>query len=390
MPLNRIVKPIEMDIKSAQSRNNNSFQPLKTFTSYSFERSIMVPASSFRFTAPGVDSKVRQSIRSGDMIELFAVQNDGTRVQIATGFIDETDTHITPSSVEYVLTGRDTLGQLVDNAAVDSKNKVIIIKNVSLPTILQFLIKNTQIPTTVITQQVPNAPLLFQTHPGESKLAAFQRYLEFSNCLIWSNPNGQVKLGRPNFTQRSSGSLVLSRTNPGINNLLEARVRRNVHTAIRQIVVQLQDLNNVDAGAYTKFNFDDDMKKIAPMLGGRSVYQTLSYGRGNEVINLITQVGNSDGSPFKIGEALALREIAKDNMKILEVEAVTSGHLNSQGNVYDVDQVYNVQLPDDNVLENMYVYSVGFELTLQHGMTTRLKLVRLGTIVLSDQLPRTA
>lgn len=388
MPLNRIVKPIEMDIKSAQFGKNNSFQPLKTFTSYSFERNIMVPASSFRFTAPGVDPKVRQSIRSGDMVELFVVKNNGNRILIATGFIDETDTHITPSSVEYVLTGRDTLGQLVDNAAVDSDNKVIIIEKVSLSTILNFLIQNTQIPKTIIPQQVPDGPLLFQTQPGESKLAAFQRYLEFSNCLIWSSPTGQVKLGRPNFTQSPSGSLVLSRTNTGINNLLEARVRRNVHTAIRQIVVQLQDLDNVDAGSYTKFNFSNDVFLISPMLGGRSVYQTFSYGRGNDAINLITQIGNSDGSPFKIGEALALREIAKDNMKILEVEAVTKGHLNNKGNVYDVDQVYNVQLPDDNVLENMYVYSVGFELTLQHGMTTRLKLVRLGTIVLSDILPR--
>lgn len=384
-----IVKPIQLDIKSAQKGGDSKFQPLQTFTSYSFERNILVPAAPFRFTAPGVDPAVRQAIRSGDMIELFAVGLDGTKQPIATGFIDETDTHVNPSHVEYVLTGRDTMGQLVDNAVVDAQNRVVQTSGVTLEVILKTIIANTKIPQGYQTQQIPNGSLLFQTNPGETKINALQRYLEITNCLIWSLPTGQLKIGKPNFTQASQGTLSLNRVPGSVNNLLEARVRRSVHTAIRQIVVQLQDLNLVDAGAYTVLNQDQDMLNISGNLCGRSVYETFTNGQGNAAVNQITQVGNSNGDPKNLGQAKALRELARDNMKIIEVEAVVKGHLNPNGQVFDVDQVYSVQIPDDLVAENMYVYSVSHELTLDHGMMTRLRLVRLGTIVVAEQLPRT-
>lgn len=377
--------PIVLDIKSAQKGATALFQPLRTFTSYSFDRNVMIPAAPFRFTAPGIDPFIRQSIRSGDMVELFAIGTDGSRLQIATGFVDETDTHITPSHVEYVITGRDTMGQMVDNAAVDSNNRVIQTTNLKLDAVLSQLIQNTRIPAGIQVQNIPDGTLLFQTTPGETKINALQRYLEFTNCLVWSMPNGQIKIGKPNFSANPSGQLSLNRAIPQTNNLLEARVRRNVNTAIRQIVVQLQTLSLVDANAYTKQNADQDMLNISGSLGGRSVFDIFSYGQGTDSVNQITQVGNFSGSPYKLGEAKALREIAKDNMKIIEVEAVVKGHLNDSGFVYDVDQIYSVVLPDDNVMENMYVYAVTHELTLEHGRTTRLKLVRLGTIVLANQ-----
>lgn len=382
-----IIKPIEMDIKSAQPNSTGEFQPLRTFNSYSFERSILIPASPFRFTTPGGTIASRQAIRSGDMVELFAVQTDGTKAQIATGFIDETDTHVTPTSVEYVLTGRDTLGQLVDNAAVDNNNIRIQIEKATLENVLEQLLKNTRIPPGYAKNNLPTGQLLFQTTPGETKIASLQRYLDFANCLIWSLPTGQVKIGQPNFTNQSFGNLILNRSNPGGNNLLEARVKRTVNTAIRKIVLQLQTLGNADPGAYTFNNIDQDMQHIAPNLGGRSVYEVFSYGQAEDAYNQIVAVGNMSGNPFVIGEAKAKREIARENMKIIEVDAVVRGHLNSSGNVFDIDQIYNVQIEDDGVFENMYVYSVTHEMTLDHGMITRLKLVRLGSIVVAPQLP---
>lgn len=362
---------------------------IKTFDSYSFERNILIPASPFRFTAPGVDASLRKSIRSGDMVQLFAIGEDGNQIPAATGIIDETDTHVAPGRVEYVLTGRDMLGQLVDNAAVDAQNRVIQTKNLTLENVVKKIIANTQIPPGIKTQQVPTATLLFQTNPGETKINALQRYLEFTNCLIWSLPNGQIKVGKPNFVQipNPKNSLIVTSDAIG-NNILDCRVRRNTHTAIRQIVVQLQSLSLVDAGSFTRFNADSDVKKITGMKGGRSVFEVFSYGQGIDSVNFIKQVGNFSGSPSKLGEAKALREIARDNMKVLDVEITVRGHLNASGELYDVDQLYFVKIEDDDVEDVLYVYAVTHELTLEHGMTTKLRMCKKGTIVAASyQLP---
>ena len=70
-------------------------------------------------------------------------------------------------------------------------------------------------------------------------------------------------------------------------------------------------------------------------------------------------------------------------MQVLDVEVTFQGHLNSNGVVYDIDQVYTCNIPDENVSEDLYCYAVTHELTLDHGMITKLKLCKLGTIVAS-------
>lgn len=373
--------PIVLDCKPSRNIGvlgllSNS---ITTFTSYAFDRSILTPASAFRFTAPGVDKAARTAIRSGDMVSLYAVDDSLKKWPLATGFIDETDTHIMPSTVEYVLTGRDTLGQLVDNAAVDADNRIQNTTQISLPSFLQLLIANTRIPQSFISQQVPNGKVLVVTNPGETKINALQRYLDFMNCLVWTNPDGRIVLGKPNFAQDKSGFLVLSSSSPDLNNCLEVRVRRNVNQAIRKIVTQLQTLGQVDAGQFTVFNHDTDVKASRAYGVGRSVYERFSYGSGNDVVNQVVQVGNQNGSPQQIGAALSRREIARDNVKVIDCEVVVQGHMNENGKPYNIDQVYNCQFEDDDVFEDLYVYACSYELTLEHGALTRLRLCRVGT-----------
>lgn len=372
--------PIELDFKSAQKGATQNSSSVRTFTSYNFERNILTPASAFRFTAPGVEKALRTAIRSADLVTLWIVDQGGKKQQIGTGIVDETDTHVLPGNVEYLITGRDTLAQLVDNSAIDANNKIVNTENVRIDTLLATLIKGTRIPPAYVIQQVPNGALLFQTNPGETKINALQRYLEFMNCLVWTNPSGQIVLGKPNFTQNLSGKLILSSSNPDSNNVIDGRCRRGPNMAIRQIVTQLQTLGQVDANSYTVNNNDKDMLKISGSKGGRSVYRSFNYGQGNDTINQLTQVGNQSGNPQNIGAHLSLREIARENMKIIDVEMVVRGHINESGLSYNVDQIYNVQMDDDDVSEDMYVYSCAWELTIDHGMITRLKLCRLHTI----------
>jgi prophage tail gpP-like protein len=371
--------PIELEVTSANPKTLKK-QALRTFSSYNFDVNLLAPASPFRFTAEGVDRELRQSIRSGDLVELFIRNSKGQVFSLATGFIDETDTHITPSAVSYLLTGRDTLGQLVDNAAVDRSNRIIHLENISLKGIAEQIRENTRVPAQIQFQDVPNGRFLFQTNPGETKINALQRYLEYANCLAWSLPNGQMVVGKPSMKSQPQGTLRLSYTAPEKNNCLEARSRRNLNLAIRQIAVQLQALSITDPAPNTVDNADKDVKALQASGVGKSIYRLFSQGNGMDGVNQLIGVGKNF-SPQEIGQTLARREIAHSNMGVLEVEAVVRGHTNERGNPYLVDQVYSVFIEDDGVAENMYVCAAKYDMTKERGRTTTLKLVRLGTIV---------
>jgi prophage tail gpP-like protein len=353
---------------------------IKTFDSYAFERNLLNPGAPFRLTAPGIDKSLRLSIRSGDTIQLFITNRAGTQIPIGTGFIDETDCHITPNRVEYVITGRDTLGQLIDNAAVDKNNKIIAIADLPLSQIFTTLIANTRIPQQPIFQQADSGTMLFQTNVGETKMNALQRYMEYTNTLLWTLPNGQAVIGKPNFVQASSGIITVDQN---ASNVLDCRVKRNINNAIRMIVNQMQNGDLIDPSSYTVMNSDADVQKGIPSGVGRSVYRVFSFSEGFNSVNFFTQVANIPTPVNTLGAAYSYREIARENVQVLDVEMTFQGHLNSNGVVYDIDQVYTCNIPDENVSEDLYCYAVTHELTLDHGMITKLKLCKLGTIVAS-------
>ena len=384
--------PIQLDIVSAITGMPST---VTTFNSYNFDKSVLTPAAAFRFTAPGVEKEIRRSIRSGDQVVLSALDNKNKPRAISTGLIDDTDTHITQETIEYVLTGRDMVGQLVDNSSVDSKNNIINIENATIDSIVKALIGNTRIPQYYSKQQTPNGTFLFNTNAGETKINSLQRYLELANCLVWGNNDGSLLVGKPNFAQSPLGSLVI-KVGGNQNNLAEARVRRNLNQIIRQIVVKLQTQDQVKAGNYTqynnillgelnfwlKLNGRNPISTIEQSNIGRSVYEHFTYGQGADAANLLTGTGTQKAaSPENIGAQMGLRQIARDSMRILDVECViTNTHINENNIPYNIDQIYSVQIDDEDVNEDMYVYGCSYEETLEHGMMTRLRLCRLGTI----------
>ena len=373
---------IRLTCVSANPNVGTREREITTFTSYSFERSVLTPAAGFRFTAPGVDKDTRMSIRSGDVVRLYVENENNKTAIVAVGFIDDTDCHVTPTNVEYSITGRDVVSQLVDNDAVDNQNQVVFFDRVTIDTLVSTLIKDTRMVGSHRTKQLDTSrTLAVQINAGETKISVLQRYLDFMNGLVWANNDGELIVDKPNFAQNPKGELTLKYSDPRANNVTEARVKRNINQAIRKIVTVQHDTESTAlVKEFTLNNMDASLKPYRGTNVGRSVLRTFSYATGADSLNQGNQLTQGSFEAQTASRAYSAREVAKENMRILEVEVAVQGHFNEFGLLYDVDQVYKVTIEDEDVAEPMYVYSVSYELTMDHGMVTRLRLCRLYTI----------
>ena len=377
---------IEIECTSANP-NNKRVIKVENFNSYNFDRNILTPSSAFRFTAPGVNKSDRMAIRSGDQIRLLITNRLGHKAVVGVGFIDETDTHITPQSVEYVLTGRDTIGQLVDNDTVDANNKIILFERANIDVLVTSLLANTRMIQTYRSKQIDKGvSFAVSTNLGETKINTLQRYLEFVNGLIWASNTGEAIVDKPNFSQNPAGVFTLKYSDPSSNNVLECRVRRNINQAVRQIVMQLDGTEAASNTYETLNNMDKSLRPYRKSNVGRSISRLFSYAHGAEIINQQQGVGHGDLGRHTLSREYAAREIARENIKILDIEIVVDGHFNAAGYIYNIDQIYQVTIEDEDVSEPMYVYSVSYEMTLGHGMLTRMRLCRKFTICAYTQM----
>jgi prophage tail gpP-like protein len=373
--------PIGISFQSALTQERSTLQ---TFTSYYFERDIQTPAASFHFSAPGVDKASRLAIRSGDRAELYLPGPGPLVSRLATGFVDETETHITGTALDYNISGRDTLSALCDNDSVDEHNKMIAAETITFPALAKQLLRNTRISGSVVVDQgMPTGKLTYQTNVGETKINALQRFLEYANCLVWTKPSGQIVIGKPNMAQAPSGNLYCTLRSPELNNFMDVKVKRNTNQAIRRIAVQMQNLEFSNPTTNTLSNQDEDVLSTAGAGVGRSVLHAYSLGTGMDALNILGFVKGGTGANrlVDIGRAYAAREIAASNVNVVSVIGRTDGHLNENGVAYNIDQVYYVVVEDEDLFEPMYVYKCVYELTENDGMTTTLYLCRLGALV---------
>ena len=369
--------PLALTFKKPGENIGPDSIPIDQFSSYSFDTNILTPASAFRFTIPDLDKSTRMRIRSGDAIFINAVGEKGKLIQIATGFIDETDYHGSATASEYVITGRDILGQLVDNDSINITNTEVL----RIEQLVEQLLFDTRLLNVgVIPVNTPNHTVQVNVNPGETKINTIQRYLEICNCLIWTQNDGQIIVGKPNMTQKPMGRLRASYSSPQDNNLLDFRAKRNINQAMRKIATKLQTKDQVKAGDYLIWNKAKDIYNLRGSKVGASKFKHFDYGSGNDAVNTVNIIGNMSGDDKQIGAQLSYREIARDNMKILEVECLVEGHLNENGIPYGVDQMYDVFIEDEDISEELYVYACSYDLTLEHGMMTRLRLCKKGTI----------
>lgn len=377
-PVGLIVKPLD----GGKEIN------LTRFLSYNFTSSILIPVDTFNFSyvAPDSPKATIEYIKDGDIVVLTA-----NNQPLATGIIDNSDIEVDNEFGEKgELGGRDLLSQLEDNDAISLDSTPIYASGLSIEAAVNKLLTNTRIRGVRLRGAPSGSKWLLATEPGESKLAALQRFLEPLNCLAWMDPDGYVVIGKPNMAQDPIGRLILSKSKRKSNvlSMKAARSSTRIPGAIVPVWSAQEDALNFVSKSQALLNGAPGPSRLYK-LGHRVIKtvvvstpqgadpQSLSQINGIAVANYSGNTGG--GGP--ILNAYAKREMARANQQELIVQCVVPGHYNNLGEPFKVDTVYAIEFDRANVFENMYLFQVDYSLSLDKGQVTSLFFCKLGTIV---------
>lgn len=354
---------------------------LDRFLSYNFNSSILIPVDNFSFTfaAPDMDP-FYDLVKEGDLVALIA-----NGQPVATGIIDTVDIEVDEKGGEQIsVSGRDLLSQFEDQDAIGIDSKPIFLSNITVNGLINALKQNTRIKG-VTLQDMPSLNQTFGTEPGESKLAALQRWCEPMNVLFWMDPIGNIIVGKPNFRQAPFGNIGLSRERRA-SNVLSIKATYGSAT-IPNIIIPIwsgQELVTDKIAQQAIENNADGPKRLRTS-GHRvtksmvtSIPQATQSAQDAAIVNALRY----SGSPANFLKAMAYRELARQNHKELIVQAVVPGHYWTDGVPYQVDQVYNISYDRASIDgEKMYLFQVDYIMDGSSGQRTNLSFCKLGSIV---------
>lgn len=363
------------------------------FLSYDFDQNMVVPVDAFTFTmAAPTDARPYDLVKDGDVVQVIAGDQ-----AIATGIIDAPEGTMNPTDGEKLtIRGRDLLGQLEDQHAINDADAPFWMENVTVRTVASSLIKNTRIQS-VILSQAPAGKYLFQSEPGESKLSALLRFLEPLNCLAWCDESGNLVIGRPNFFQDQRGTLFSLRESRR-SNVLSYRWVRNA-TQIPNMVLPLFSGQELAANVVAKQQrlFNAAQRPAALRRAGHQLTKVVTVSHPSALdpnyVNTITvfnrnrqQVDKQLTSDTAAGNSLYIqqfvkRDIARKNMEELLVDVVVPGHFADDGLPYLADEVWFVDIDRASLREKLYCYAVKYQLDEGGQRVTTMSFCRLNTIV---------
>lgn len=376
--------PMRLYVKSLASGQTVM---LDKFLSYNFSNSMLVPVDtfSFAFSAPDNVQPFNEVVKDGDIALLEA-----NGITISVGIIDRTEIATETEGGEMIsVSGRNLLGQFDDQDMVSVYDTPVWGDKMTVDQAVRRLCENTRIqPFGVQKQDCPTKPYLFATEPGESKMAAFQRYCEPLNILFWMGPDGSLVVGRPNFAQGIQGRLVLSKQQR-TSNVIAMTVTRG-STQIANVVVPIwtgqettTEKTKSSQRAYNKAEGPTRLRKHQHLVPKTVVVSTPQGGAAQDLAEankLMAYGGN-------ILQWHAKREIARQNVNEMQVQSVAAGHYNEKGAPYLIDTVYRIDYDRGSVLENMYLYAANYYLDEGRGQRTTLYFCRLNTIVSDSRAP---
>lgn len=353
---------------------------LDRFLSYNFNSSILIPVDNFSFTfvAPDSEEPLNKIIKEGDIVQLTA-----DNIVLATGIIDTTELEVDSDFGEKgTVNGRDLMGQLEDHDAIDLNSAPIYANRTTIKAAVNELSKNTRVENQVIFQDAPTGSYLFATEPGESKLSALARFLEPLNCVAWMSPDGKITVGRPNMKPTNrQGKLILSKSTRD-SNVTTMRATRSSAT-IANVIVPVWSAQEsvvfVVGKSQAKYNYAEGPARLYKQNHRLPKTMVISNPQGGDPSS-VSQINQflTGGNLF---EQYALRELARQNVREVVIQAVVPGHYNDAGQPFKVDTVYTVIFDRGDVQADMYLYAVEYKLSEDGGQQTLLSLCNLGSIV---------
>lgn len=355
------------------------------FISYNFSSSILIPVDTFTFEFVAPDGPALPDvIKDGDIAVISA-----NGVTISTGIVDLSEVETNDDGGEKgIVSGRDLMSQLEDQDAISLDSTPIWANSFTVINGVRKLLDNTRITSILPKGEVPQSTYLLATEPGESKLAALQRFLEPLNCVAWMAADGTLLIGKPDMAQKPKGMLILSKSKR-VSNVLSMRATRS-STSIPNAMVPVwvgqesvvdrvptsQVLLNASEGPSRLFKLGHRVPKsvivstpIATDPQGLSSVNALKAGGANLL------------------QSYAKRELARANVQELIVQAVVPGHFNDEGEPFVTDTIYYIEYDRGKVFENMYLYQCDYELTESGGQKTNLWFCKLGRIVADTRAP---
>lgn len=364
------------------------------FLSYKFQSSILIPVDTF---SARINYEPIEGFRKPSEGDIFVLRANGQPV--STGIVDQLDMETDASQGTTLdITGRDLLGQFEDQDAVSLDSKMIYGNSMTPSQVVRALAQDTRIdPAKVLTTSLTSKAWLFATQPGETKLSALQRYCEPLDIYFWMNGDGRVIIGKPDVkgVLGRRGSLILSKKKRS-SNVLKMRSTRNstqipniflgiwnAQETVQSIISGEQILNNTARGPSRLRTFGHRLPKaIVTSTPQGSAPQDLSDVNALEVArqNLALQKKTKAGQANLL-QAYAKREMAKANIRELQVQVQVIGPYNENALPFQADQTYRIVYDVDDIDQDMYLYQVEYSLDDKNGQITTLLFCTQDSIV---------
>jgi len=358
---------------------------INNFLSYRFRASVVNPVSDFSFTFanPNQEYPFTKYINEGDIILLF-VKVEDTEYPLSTGIIDTIETAVTPAGETVSVMGRDLMGQWADQTVFSPDAQGIWAQQATPTQVFNQLKINTRTQA-IRFQGIPSISNYVSMAPMESKLQVVTRFLEPYNSLAWCAQDGTHVWGQPNMSAPNSGVIIMNK-NLSLSNCISMRSTRSAATIPNFILPILS--NQVDAlnqlskrpGLANPQPGPTRLAKYGHYLH-KVFVSSVPNGSDAQPTNSVQLLRLFNGRVLDVASALALRDMARENMRELLIQAVVPGHVNEQGLPFLIDQNYHVIFDRDGVEEDMYLFEVEYSLNESEGPRTLLMFTRKNSIV---------
>ncbi len=358
---------------------------IERFISYNFNSNILIPVDTFTFTfKPAPPKSERETydklIKEGDLVQLTVAGK-----AISTGYVDSISIDTDNNGSRMTVFGRDLMGMLEDNDAVNPDATIMYAGSANILEVISVILKGCRIRNAQYRNVASDVHSLFATYPGESKLAALQRFMDPLNAIAWMSAGGEIIIGKPSFDAPPSGTIGIRQMGTRrMSNVLSMRVMRAAGQIPNAVAAVWQGLEGLQSG-FTKNTFTYNQAEGPSRLfkAGHKIYRCLPTGRpeGGDSKDGLTEAQRIIAQGGNYLDSLEAREIARSNVAELTVSATVSGHMNDNDEPYSADQTYDVVHDAAGISKKMYLSGVDYSLTEDAGQITSLTFINLNTIV---------